>query len=673
MTEREMAEQNKILVIRTGSHLYGTNVPESDEDFMGLFVAPKEYYLGMKTIKEVNCNVVSKTADGKNDKDAIDSKLYELKNFVRLAADGNPNIIESLFVNENNITYANFIGRRLLHEKFLFPSKLVKQRFIGYAISQLHKAKVKPDNFEQLTEFKKQYNDGYVSNRRLIELKYLSHPICKLVVFYNEHATIGGLNFNVNVKMPKVYDSICTRLEKASHRQDMWLKYGVDCYSIDTEFLTETGWKFYDEISNEDKLASIDSSSNIIFQHYIDRVKKEYSGIMYEIKHEYSNCMVTPNHRMYTSKIKNRNIYKVGYIKENAQWEFAPLQSLIDSRQSRYHILHNINNSNLEYPIDDTLLILLGFYISEGNLSNMNPTTHKYNSLNITQTNHSKSEFFSWMDQIVNIYNFITHVYNRNNKLIETRWITFNKKIVSFIQENCGALDNKHLPSFISNLSTRQCKLLLHYLFLGDGTITRTKNEQGICYYSSNYNIASGVQTLCLLAGFDSSLRGPYNYNEEHKDAYQVYYKPDKIQIPCAICLPKDENTQRSSYTKYNYNGNICCFSVSNEILITRRKGKIAIQGNTKFMQHCVRLMIEGKELLETGKIEFPLKERQLLLDIRQGKLSLEEIHELVEDKKNELENFESSLPATPDFDKINDLLIKLIELFWENETSIHV
>ena len=319
MTEREMAEQNKILVIRTGSHLYGTSVPESDEDFMGLFVAPKEYYLGMKTVKEVNCNVVSKTADGKNDKDAIDSKLYELKNFVRLAADGNPNIIESLFVNENNITDSNFIGRRLLHNKFLFPSKLVKQRFIGYAVGQLHKAKEKPENFDNLTMFQTFY-DSTIDNKRIVEMAYIRHPVTEFMSFYPDHVSIGGLNFNCNVKMRKVMDKVSTRIKNASHRQDMWTKYGFD----------------------------------------------------------------------------------------------------------------------------------------------------------------------------------------------------------------------------------------------------------------------------------------------------------------------------------------------------------------TKFMMHCMRLILEGQELLETGKIEFPLKEKQLLLDIRTGQFAFEEVHEMIVKKKNELENFESSLPATPNFDKINELLIKLIEIFWVNENNFN-
>ena len=227
MNEREIAEQNTILLIRSGSHLYGTNTPESDEDYLGISIFPKEYYIGLNQCKEVDCSLVSKDLDGKNNKDAIDKKLYEIRNYVELCRQGNPNIIEILMVNDENIMCINSFGRKLLANAHLFPSKLVKQRFIGYAISQMKKATVKPDNFKDLEFFKQNY-DPNVDDRRIVEMQYLSYGFCRLITFYNDHATVGGLNFNLNVKMRKVYDAVITRLGKASHRQDMWLKYGCD-------------------------------------------------------------------------------------------------------------------------------------------------------------------------------------------------------------------------------------------------------------------------------------------------------------------------------------------------------------------------------------------------------------------------------------------------------------
>lgn len=228
MTEKEIAENNRIFEFRSGSHLYGNSTPESDTDFIGLFVAPKEYYIGMNKVEEVDLSIVSKGEDGKNTKDAVDRKFHELRKMIRLIADGNPNAIETVFVNKENIIYIDQFGQRLLDNYALFPSKLVKQRFLGYSISQMHKAKVKPDNFKDLQEFKAVYDTSPIKSFVLVELKHYTGPWNNYITFYADHASIGGLNFNLNTKMTKVYDAVIARLAKASHRQDMWTKFGAD-------------------------------------------------------------------------------------------------------------------------------------------------------------------------------------------------------------------------------------------------------------------------------------------------------------------------------------------------------------------------------------------------------------------------------------------------------------
>ena len=150
MKERDMAEKNKILVIKTGSHLYGTNTPESDEDYVGVFIPDKEYVMGMKRVDEVDFSVVSKKDDGKNDKDAVDYKLYSLQKFMRLASENNPNILEMLFVNQENIISINDFGQRFLDNSSLFVHKGLKHKFTGYATSQKHKMVMRSGNYNEL-------------------------------------------------------------------------------------------------------------------------------------------------------------------------------------------------------------------------------------------------------------------------------------------------------------------------------------------------------------------------------------------------------------------------------------------------------------------------------------------------------------------------------------------
>jgi predicted nucleotidyltransferase len=149
MNEKEMAKNNKILECRVGSHLYGTNTENSDEDYSGVFIADLKYYFGLKSIEEVSDNVVSKQENGKNNKDAIDKKYTELRRFVQLALQNNPNVVELLFLNDSNIIYQDENWKKIIsNREYFLSSKQIKDRFKGYAFSQKHKA-LKIDNILQ--------------------------------------------------------------------------------------------------------------------------------------------------------------------------------------------------------------------------------------------------------------------------------------------------------------------------------------------------------------------------------------------------------------------------------------------------------------------------------------------------------------------------------------------
>jgi uncharacterized protein len=164
MNIRKIAEKNKILEIKTGSHLYGLDTPESDLDYGGIFLPSKELIFGLSKYNEVDLSLKDKLKNGKNSKDAVDRKLYEFRKYIELALQNNPNILEMIFVNEENIVFVNDFGRKLLDMSHLFPHKGLKNRFIGYAISQKKKMVVKRDNYLELEKaediLEKICNDG---------------------------------------------------------------------------------------------------------------------------------------------------------------------------------------------------------------------------------------------------------------------------------------------------------------------------------------------------------------------------------------------------------------------------------------------------------------------------------------------------------------------------------
>lgn len=231
MNEQELALKNLILKVRVGSHLYGTNTPESDEDFVGVFVPDTKYLLGLHfdeergdidRVGEVDLNIVSKDAEGKNTKDAVDFRAYTLEKFARLSLENNPNILEILFVNPENIVFANDVGKQLLKWKYEFLSKNVKHRFLGYAFSQKHKMVIKLENYEKLLEAI-DYIDHSTDKQFLLDIEH--HPI---FVRKKDHVTIGDVNMPITVTIKKAKKMLAARLAKFGSRQELVSKYGYD-------------------------------------------------------------------------------------------------------------------------------------------------------------------------------------------------------------------------------------------------------------------------------------------------------------------------------------------------------------------------------------------------------------------------------------------------------------
>lgn len=122
--------ENTILLVRAGSHAYGTNTSTSDLDFRGVCYAPLEYYLGfLNNFEQVES------------KDPYDLAIFELQKFIKLTVGGNPSMLESLFIKDDDVIFSNEFGDLLRENRKLFVSKKCQQTFGGFAKSQLHRIK----------------------------------------------------------------------------------------------------------------------------------------------------------------------------------------------------------------------------------------------------------------------------------------------------------------------------------------------------------------------------------------------------------------------------------------------------------------------------------------------------------------------------------------------------
>ena len=120
------------LIVRhlAGSQAYGTSTPTSDTDFRGIFVADKEFII-------TPFFKVNEVSDVKEE----DTKYYELNNYMQLYLTANPNILESLWVDEGDITFKTEMYDHLRAARSDLLSSKIAFTYTGYAHNQAKRMK----------------------------------------------------------------------------------------------------------------------------------------------------------------------------------------------------------------------------------------------------------------------------------------------------------------------------------------------------------------------------------------------------------------------------------------------------------------------------------------------------------------------------------------------------
>lgn len=125
-------EKQGLLLYRyyRGSQTYGTSTPQSDWDEGGIYLEPIEQVLGL------GLDFQDEISDTKHD-----TVWYSLKKFLTLLLSSNPNILESMFIDDKFVIYEHPIITEIKKHRQDFVTKQCFKSFIGYAVTQIERAR----------------------------------------------------------------------------------------------------------------------------------------------------------------------------------------------------------------------------------------------------------------------------------------------------------------------------------------------------------------------------------------------------------------------------------------------------------------------------------------------------------------------------------------------------
>lgn len=125
--------ESMVLCGRRGSESHGLYVPPTepdaidDRDLMGIVIPPSRYYLAL-----------DKWEHAESIKGPWDVVLYELRKFVSLLCQQNPNVLCMLWLEPEDYLLRDEIGDELIRHRHLFQARRAAfNSFLGYASGQL--------------------------------------------------------------------------------------------------------------------------------------------------------------------------------------------------------------------------------------------------------------------------------------------------------------------------------------------------------------------------------------------------------------------------------------------------------------------------------------------------------------------------------------------------------
>ena len=396
-----------------------------------------------------------------------------------------------------------------------------------------------------------------------------THPLAEQIgTFYKKPIYVVPNLIDVTVFKPTP-DDAPEKKQKNGRLSIGW--GGGDCVDSKTEILTKDGYKFFEELTSEDLVATLNAKGKLEYQKPTRIIKEDYIGKMHLYSSKHVDYCITPNHRFYGSKptnphtskeniefefIRMNNAPKKMFAKKNAKWEGSEVDEFV------------IPNTNISIKMDDWLAFF-GFWIAEGWTTSSKCLDYSGRERELMQVGISQKDT-SVLDKIDSIMSKYGFDPKRTKDNMQSR--IFNEELWQYLS-SFGKAKNKYFPNEFLSLNKRQLRILLDWYILGDGNIDSSGRIRA---YTTSKKLADQLSEIALKLGWAANIskrdREPKNWNT----SYVVSFLQDK---DINYLQPLINRTKFEE--EIDYNGKIYCVEVPNHTWYMRRNGKSIWTGNS--------------------------------------------------------------------------------------------
>lgn len=222
--DKTQVDDCTIFLTTTGSVAYGTNTPESDEDFRGIAI-PKDkgYYFGfMKRFEQYE----------DPQKDFV---VYDIRKAFNLISDCNPNMIDLLFTDSKFFKKLTPYWEQVIDQKDKFLSKRARYTYTGYAFAQLKRINVARNYLLNPPKKKPERSDYGLPDKSLVSKDdlgafqwVLAHLLLDTIQYLNfseaTKAELEQANWIGMVQQKGIPDQAFDKVQALTGASDTWME-----------------------------------------------------------------------------------------------------------------------------------------------------------------------------------------------------------------------------------------------------------------------------------------------------------------------------------------------------------------------------------------------------------------------------------------------------------------
>ena len=355
------------------------------------------------------------------------------------------------------------------------------------------------------------------------------------------------------------------------------------CFDVETEVLTEDGFKFFKDLLIADKVATLNPLTHVLEYHHPEAViNQPYTGLMYRHISNHIDLMCTPDHKLFVRKKGGE--FQLTEAKEifgdDGTEHYCGGATWIGKDEETISIPHMTSKNGLVKEIGkvDTSNFVkwLGWYLCEGSYT----IGSKREYIVGLALNHEEADEVYELSKAT----FPTLTWFKTPEKLKVNIRTYSKDLYHYV-EPLGRSHDKHVPKNIKNLTPKYLEPLLNSLLAGDGRIDGSKYSFCTCSPQLRDDVIEialklGEAASCVLHHPSGSIHKmriedreiTSNYNSWHVSIIRKRKTPGPIK--------------GKFIEKYipNTDGRVYCAIVPpNHIMVVRRNGKIYFSGNTGY------------------------------------------------------------------------------------------